>query len=111
MKAGVPQQHCFEDLHPDVETSVAEAVEVLAKLGVDVIELDLPSIPDAHQATLTMLMAEASHFHQRRLAENREDYGLDVREMLENGQKFSAADYVTAVRSRERTRREFAPSL
>ena len=108
MKAGVPQQHCFEDLHPDVETSVAEAVEVLTKLGVDVIELDLPSIPDAHQATLTMLMAEASHFHQRRLAENREDYGLDVREMLENGQKFSAADYVTAVRSRERTRREFA---
>ena len=56
-------------------------------------------------------MAEASHFHQRRLAENREDYGLDVREMLENGQKFSAADYVTAVRSRERTRREFVRAL
>jgi aspartyl-tRNA(Asn)/glutamyl-tRNA(Gln) amidotransferase subunit A len=111
MKAGVPPHHCFEDLHPDVETNVAEAIKVLAELGVDVIELDLPSIPDAHQATLTILMAEASHFHQRRLAEHREDYGLDVREMLENGQKFSAADYVTAVRSRERTRREFAQAF
>ena len=107
MKAGVPQQHCFEDLHPDVEGSVAEAIKVLAKLGVDVIELDLPSIPDAHQATLTILMAEASHCHQRRLAEHREDYGLDVREMLENGQKFSAGDYIGTIRSRDHTRREF----
>ena len=107
MKAGVPQQHCFEDLHPDVEGSVAEAIKVLAKLGVDVIELDLPSIPDAHQATLTILMAEASHCHQRRLAEHRDDYGLDVREMLENGQKFSAGDYIGTIRSRDHTRREF----
>ena len=107
MKAGLPRQHCFENLHPDVETGVAEAIETLTKLGVDVFELDLPSIPDAHGATLTILMAEVSHFHQQRLAEHRTDYGLDVREMLENGQKFSAADYIAAVRSRERTRREF----
>ena len=107
MKVGVPRQHCLEDLHPDVENSAAEAIGVLEKLGVEVVELDLPSIPDAHQATLTILMAEASHFHQRRLAEHRENFGLDVREILENGQKFSVADYVTAVRSREHTRREF----
>ena len=30
-----------------------------------------------------------------------------MREILENGQKFSAADYVGAIRSRERTHREF----
>ena len=107
MKAGVPRQHCFEDLHLDVENSVSEAIEVLAKLGVGVVELDMSTIPDAHEATLTILMAEASHFHQTRLAEHREDYGLDVREMLENGQKLSAADYVTAVRSREHTHRQF----
>lgn len=111
MKAGTPRQHCFDNLHPDVESSVADAIRVLQKLGVEVIEFDLPSIPDAHQATLTILMAEASHFHQRRLAEHREDYGLDVREILENGQKFSAADYVGAIRSRERTHREFASAF
>ena len=111
MKAGVPRQHCCEDLHPDVENSVAEAIEVLGKLGVEAIEIDLPSIPDAHQATLTILMAEASHFHQRRLAEHREDFGLDVREILEDGQKFSAADYVGATRSRELARHEFAQAF
>ena len=108
LKAGVPKQHCFENLHPDVESGVTEAIEVLATLGLDVIEVNLPSIPEAHEATLTILMAEASHSHQKRLAEHREDYGLDVREMLENGQKFRAADYISAVRSRERAHREFA---
>ncbi len=111
MRAGVPKQHCFENLDPDVESSVAEAIEVLATLGVEVVELDLPSIPDAHRATLTLLMAEASHFHEKRLAEHREDYGLDVREILEDGQKLSASDYVGAVRSRELARREFAQAF
>ncbi|MDE0300393.1 MAG: amidase [Candidatus Poribacteria bacterium] len=108
MKAGLPRQHCFEDLHPDVESSVAEAIEILGQLGVEVVELDLPSIPDAHQATLTLLMAEASHFHRKRLAEHREDYSHDVREIIEDGRKFSASDYVAAVRVREQARREFA---
>lgn len=111
MRVGVPRQHCFEDLHPDVESSVADAIEILGTLGVETVELDLPSIPDAHEATLTILMVEASHFHQRRLAEHREDYGLDVREILENGQKFSAADYMEAVRSRERTCHEFVQAF
>ena len=107
MRVGVPRQHCFEDLHPDVESSIFDAIEILGTLGVETVELDLPSIPDAHEATLTILMAEASHFHQKRLTEHQEDYGLDVREILENGQKISAADYVGAIRSRERTHREF----
>ena len=111
MKAGVPRQHCFEDLHPDVENSVAEAIGVLAKLGMEIVELDLPSIPDAHEATLTILMAEASHFHQTRLAEHREDFGLDVRQILEDGQKLSAADYIGATRSRELARHEFAQAF
>ena len=111
LKAGMPRQHCFERLHPDVENSVTEAIGVLAKLGMEIVELDLPSIPDAHQATLTILMVEASHFHQRRLAEHREDFGLDVRQILEDGRKLSAADYVGATRSRELVRHEFAQTF
>ena len=40
MKAGVlRQQHCFEDLHPDVESGVAEAIKSpMHELGVEVVE-------------------------------------------------------------------------
>jgi len=111
LKAGIPKQHCFEGLDPDVESAVAESIYTLEGLGLDIVELDLPSIPNAHEATLTILMAEASHFHQERLAAHREDYGLDVCEILEAGEELTAADYITAVRVREITRCEFAQAF
>lgn len=108
LRAGIPRQHFFENLHPEVEGAVHEAIKVLNGLGVEIDEIDLPSVKAGHDATLTILMAEASHFHRERLASHREDYGADVRELLEAGQTLSASDYVKAVRAREIANREFA---
>ena len=106
-KAGVPKQHFFDNLDPEVERIVREAIKVLEELGVDIVELDLPSAEAGHEVTLTLLTAEAGQFHQERLAAHGEDYGVDVRELLEDGLALSAADYVKAVRVREVARREF----
>ena len=76
-------------------------------MGVDIVELDLPSAPAGHEVTLTLLTAEAGQFHQERLAAHREDYGVDVRELLEDGLALSATDYVEAIRVREIVKREF----
>ncbi len=107
-RAGVPKQHFFDNLHPEIEQTVGNAIKVLEGLGVEIVELDLPSVEAGHEATLTLLMAEAGHFHQQRLAAHREDYGVDVRELLEDGLSLSASDYIRAVRVREIARREFA---
>ena len=106
-RAGVPKQHFFDNLDPEVERIVREAIKVLEGLGVEIVELDLPSAEAGHEVTLTLLTAEAGQFHQQRLAAHREDYGIDVRELLEDGLALSAADYVNAVRVREIVRREF----
>ena len=106
-RAGVPKQHFFENVDPEVERIVGEAIKVLERLGVDIIELDLPSAAAGHEVTLTLLTAEAGQFHQQRLAAHREDYGVDVRELLEDGLSLSATDYVKAVRVREIAKREF----
>ena len=106
-RAGVPKQHFFDQLDPEVDRSVREAIKVLERLGVDIIELDLPSAAAGHEVTLTLLTAEAGQFHQQRLAAHREDYGVDVRELLEDGLSLSATDYVKAVRVREIAKREF----
>ena len=110
-RAGVPKQHFFDQLDPEVDRSVREAIKVLERLGVDIIELDLPSAPAGHEVTLTLLTAEAGQFHQQRLAAHREDYGVDVRELLEAGLSLSATDYVKAVRVREIVKREFASAF
>ena len=67
-KAGVPKQHFFDDLDPEVERIVREAIKVIEGLGVEIVELDLPSAPAGHEVTLTLLMAEAGQFHEQRLA-------------------------------------------
>ncbi|MCE2396423.1 amidase [Candidatus Poribacteria bacterium] len=110
-RAGVPKQHFFENLDPEVERVVGDAIKVLEGLGVEIVELDLPSAPAGHEVTLTLLTAEAGQFHQERLATHREDYGIDVRELLEQGLELSATDYVEAIRVREITRREFAKAF
>ena len=110
-RAGVPKQHFFENLDSEVERVVGEAIKVLEGLGVEIVELDLPSAEAGHEVTLTLLTAEAGQFHQERLAAHREDYGVDVRELLEDGLALSATDYVEAIRVREIAKREFAQAF
>ena len=110
-RAGVPKQHFFDDLDSEVERTVREAISVLEELGVEIVELDLPSAEAGHEVTLTLLTAEAGQFHQERLAAHRADYGVDVRELLENGLSLSATDYIKAIRVREIVRREFAQAF
>lgn len=110
-RAGIPKQHFFDNVDPEVERLVREAIKVLEELGVDIVELDLPSAEAGHEVTLTLLTAEAGQFHQERLATHREDYGVDVRELLEDGLALSATDYVKAVRVREVARREFSEAF
>ena len=110
-RAGVPKQHFFDDVDPEVERTVREAIKVLAGLGVDIVELDLPSAPAGHEVTLTLLTAEAGQFHEQRLAAHRADYGVDVRKLLEDGLSLAATDYVKAVRVREIVRREFVEAF
>ena len=110
-RAGVPKQHFFENLDSEVERVVGDAIKVLEGLGVEIFELDLPSAPAGHEVTLTLLTAEAGQFHQKRLAAHREDYGVDVRELLEQGLELSATDYVEAIRVREIAKREFVQAF
>lgn len=106
-RVGLPKQHFFDDLDPEVDKIVGNAIKVLEELGVEFVELDLPSAEVGHEVTLTLLTAEAGQFHQQRLAAHREDYGVDVRELLEDGLALPATAYIRAVRVREIVRREF----
>ena len=110
-RAGVPKQHFFDNLDLEVEGIVREAIKALEGLGVEIVELDLPSAPAGHEVTLTLLTAEAGQFHQQRLAAHRENYGVDVRELLEDGLALSATDYVEAIRVREIAKREFVEAF
>ncbi|HMG73836.1 MAG TPA: amidase [Pyrinomonadaceae bacterium] len=49
-RIGLVRQPFFEDLDRDIELAINEAIEVIRKMSLAVIEVDLPSVPTAVQA-------------------------------------------------------------
>jgi aspartyl-tRNA(Asn)/glutamyl-tRNA(Gln) amidotransferase subunit A len=101
LRFGVPTEFFFDDVEPEVERAVREAIDLLTGLGAEVRDVTLPFIADAPNAVGAIMLPEALAFHQRWLAERPDDYGEDVRYRLENGATFSALHYVQAQRFRE----------
>lgn len=60
LKIGVPKQYFVEGMDKGVETVVRQAIEKLADLGADIVEVDLPMTPYAVAVYYTILPAEVS---------------------------------------------------
>jgi aspartyl-tRNA(Asn)/glutamyl-tRNA(Gln) amidotransferase subunit A len=89
-------------LEPAVETSFRVALEVLKGLGASIEEVSIPYL--AASATITartmVVRAEALEYHERWMRERPDDYGADVRRLLEQGMAVTAVNYVRGQRTR-----------
>ena len=99
-KIGVPTNYYFEHLDADVEAAVRKALQVLEELGATLVEIAVPDIEEFNSIGRLILLAEASSVHHRRLRERREDFGDDVRALLDQGHLVLATDYLDAQRRR-----------
>lgn len=93
LRIGVPRNFFFDELDAAVEGCVRAAAEALADVGADVEEIDLPGAERADKTTVRMIWAEAYAIHRRRLNEQPEVFGEDVRRRLLLGRDVSGADY------------------
>ena len=108
---GVPRGSYFERLDPAIDRTVQSALKVLTSLGAQLRQVAVPDAEPANSLHRLILLAEATSVHQRRLDERREDFGDDVRALLDQGRQVLAADYLNAQRQRRRFCREFAQTL
>ena len=108
---GVARASYYEGLDPAVDSAVQSALSVLTDLGAQLREVALPNIDLANSLHRLILLAEATSVHHRRLDERREEFGDDVRALLEQGRLVLASDYLNAQRQRRRFCREFARAL
>ena len=106
-KIGVPRNFYFEHLDPDVDSAVRAALKALEEIGATLVDIDVPDIVEFNAVGRLILLAEASSVHRRRLRERRQDFGDDVRVMLDQGQLISAAEYLDAQRRRRELNRGF----
>jgi aspartyl-tRNA(Asn)/glutamyl-tRNA(Gln) amidotransferase subunit A len=107
LRIGVPRNFYFERIDVEVGLAVRTAVQTAAAIGARVIEIDVPDMEALNAAARTIQLPEASAAWKAYLG-RREDFGADVRALLEQGRDVSAVDYLDAQRRRHRIGSEFA---
>ena len=107
LRIGVIPDYFFHHLQPPVESAVRNALDTLTGLGAATVDLTVEHIHGNISAQLTVESCEPSTYHQRWLRERPEDYGEDVRTLLELGELHLATHYLQAQRYRALLRAEF----
>ena len=107
LRIGVVPGYFFHHLQAPVHDSVQSALKTFEQLGARSIDVNIENIHGNISAQLTIESAEPSTYHQRWLRERPDDYGADVRTLLEVGEMLLATHYIQAQRYRTLLRQEF----
>ena len=100
LKIGVPARFYVDDLEPDVAAALDAALAAFTRLGAKIVKVELPDQTALSAAALIVLAVEATSAHAPWLRTRAADYGLQVRNRLENGLAYSAIEYLEALRWR-----------
>jgi aspartyl-tRNA(Asn)/glutamyl-tRNA(Gln) amidotransferase subunit A len=107
LRIGIVPGYFFEHLQAPVRDGVRQALATFVDLGAALVDVDILNIHGNISAQLTIEAAEPSTYHQRDLRERPQDYGDDVRTLLEVGETLLATHYLQAQRYRALLRAEF----
>jgi aspartyl-tRNA(Asn)/glutamyl-tRNA(Gln) amidotransferase subunit A len=102
MRVGVIRE-LNDGLSDDVARSFNTALETLRSLGATVDHVSIPSLPMAGVMNGIITWAEALEIHEEWMRTRPQDYGDDVRRILEIGMMTPATSYIRAQRARART--------
>ena len=110
LRMGVPSNHYFEMLDPEVEASARQALAALEELGAETREVSLPSM-EYFGALRFAAMADSVVTHEPLIKANREDYGPDVLYRTLAGQFVLGRDYSKAMKVQRIIKEEHARVL
>lgn len=110
MVVGVPSNHYFDLIDPEVATAVDRSIALLEKMGMKLKQIPIDGLK--HLEVLRRMGAvEALVYHERFIRDRPSDYGEDVLSRLLSAQFIRAVDYAKAMRLRRRLREEFARAM
>jgi len=107
LRIGVVSDYFFHHVQAPVRDAVKTALATFEQLGANVVEVAIDNIHGNISAQLTIESCEPSAYHQRWLRERPQDYGEDVRTLLDVGEMLLATHYLQAQRYRSLLRQEF----
>jgi aspartyl-tRNA(Asn)/glutamyl-tRNA(Gln) amidotransferase subunit A len=107
LRIGLLRDYSLTHVQKAVGDAVRSALKAMERLGAQVEEIAMPSIHGNISAQLTIESCEPSTYHQEWLRARPQDYGEDVRTLLEMGEMYLATHYLQAQRYRSVLRKEF----
>ncbi|MGH2378707.1 MAG: amidase, partial [Candidatus Limnocylindria bacterium] len=111
LRLGLPRQHFFDAVDPEVASAVRRAAGVLEREGAVVEEMDLPRTDELLPAQTAIIGTEAAAFHRDRIRERPEDFGADVLARLRRGEGVAGPDYALARRTQLEIRHAWSEVL
>jgi len=93
LKVGVPTNFFFDDCDPDIAQRVRDALDVLASLGAELVEIHVPGVEEAMERTLPIIYSDAAATHAERIANEAERFDPNGLERLMLGVNMTAPQY------------------
>lgn len=106
MIIGVVAEFYLSDVDDEIARCVWAAIDVLREYGAQVKKISLAGLKDCEYALTIIDTCETSTVHRANLRDRPQDYGDDVRLLLECGELPSAVDYLEAQQIRRHLRAE-----
>jgi aspartyl-tRNA(Asn)/glutamyl-tRNA(Gln) amidotransferase subunit A len=99
LRIGVPKQHFWDNLEPEVERLTRQAIADLVADGAIVREIDWHDVARYGAAVGIITLAEAAAYHREHLESRRNDFSDRIAAMLDAGARVSATNYIDAMRT------------
>jgi aspartyl-tRNA(Asn)/glutamyl-tRNA(Gln) amidotransferase subunit A len=106
MVIGVEEAFWFTDVDDGIAASVRDALRTLERHGARVTSVSVPRLRHTEYALTVIDTAETSTVHHANLRDRPQDYGDDVRLLLECGELPSAVEYLEAQQVRRALRQD-----
>jgi amidase len=100
LRIGYDERYGRDGVEPPVVAAVEAALDVLAGLGAEVVAVEAPDVDE--WAWMVLCTADLVAAHQGTYPERADEYGVLLREFLDNGARVTGAEYVVADRERRR---------
>jgi aspartyl-tRNA(Asn)/glutamyl-tRNA(Gln) amidotransferase subunit A len=111
VRLAVVEDFTLTGLSSDVRSAMEAALAALEGAGVEIREVRIDDLEPSISALMTVDVAEPAAYHAAWLRERPQDYGDDVRALLEAGELYLATHYIQAQRYRTVIRDRFAEVL
>jgi amidase len=107
-RIGVDRRYAEEGVHPEVVAAFREVLAVFARLGAEIVEVELPPTDQVMGAWLSVMAVEVAEAHAEVFATKADEYGAELRDAIELGLRTDGRSVARAWKERAAFTRRLA---